>query len=118
MDTDELQKKLNDYGADVAGAMARFLDDAELYETCVRLFLTDENFDALTRSVEKRDSRAAFEAAHTLKGVAANLGLTPLLCAVNELVEPLRRGECEGLEERLAEVTDAIGSLRTLLAEE
>ena len=37
--------------------------------------------------------RAAFEAAHTLKGVAGNLGLKPLYDAVCHIVEPLRRGE-------------------------
>ncbi len=36
------------------------------------------------------DLTGAFEAAHTLKGVAGNLGLTPLYEAVCAIVEPLR----------------------------
>ena len=36
---------------------------------------------------------SAFEAAHTLKGVTGNMGLTPLYDAVCTIVEPLRTGE-------------------------
>ena len=36
------------------------------------------------------DLDGAFEAAHTLKGVAGNLGLTPLYRSVCAVVEPLR----------------------------
>ena len=36
---------------------------------------------------------SAFEAAHTLKGVTGNMGLTPLYDAVCTIVEPLRTRE-------------------------
>ena len=39
------------------------------------------------------DTAKAFEAAHTLKGVTGNMGLTPLYAALCTLVEPLRTGE-------------------------
>ena len=40
---------------------------------------------------------SAFEAAHTLKGVTGNMGLTPLYDAVCTIVEPLRTGRTGGL---------------------
>lgn len=43
--------------------------------------------------MKARDYTAAFEAAHTLKGVVGNMGLTPLYQAVCEIVEPLRKRE-------------------------
>ena len=46
-----------------------------------------------------RDLPAAFRAAHTLKGVAANLGFAKLAAAAGELTEILRKGSFEGADE-------------------
>ena len=40
----------------------------------------------------KKDADAAFRHAHTLKGLTANMGLTPLHDLVVRIVEPLRGG--------------------------
>ena len=50
------------------------------------------NLDSLKAEYAKHNpkSKAAFEAAHTLKGVSANLGLTDLYDSVFPLVEELR----------------------------
>ncbi|MDY6296345.1 MAG: Hpt domain-containing protein, partial [Schwartzia succinivorans] len=37
----------------------------------------------------------AFRHAHTLKGLTANMGLTPLYDLVVKIVEPLREGNCK-----------------------
>ena len=58
------------------------------------------------------DLDGAFQAAHTLKGVSGNLGLTPLYEVVCDIVEPLRHGEkrsdypamLEKIEEEFAKV--------------
>lgn len=44
----------------------------------------------LGAAIENQEWRAAFEAAHTLKGVTGNMGLDPLYDAVCNIVEPLR----------------------------
>ncbi len=44
----------------------------------------------LLESLEKKDYQEAFNAAHTLKGSAAALGLTPLYESVCKVVEDLR----------------------------
>jgi chemotaxis protein histidine kinase CheA len=44
-----------------------------------------------------KNVKAAFESAHTLKGLAANMGLDSMLDIVVELVEPLRNGMIDGL---------------------
>ncbi|MEA5020379.1 MAG: Hpt domain-containing protein [Gordonibacter sp.] len=85
-----LMKRLDEYGADVEGAMARFLNDEELYESCFVSFLEDEAFLQLNEALKCGDYERAFDAAHTLKGVAGNMGLTPMYCAVCAIVEPLR----------------------------
>lgn len=89
----ELIERLRREGADIAGAMSRMVDDEELYATCFAYFIDDPSFDALRQALEEKDYTAAFDAAHTLKGVAGNLGLTRMYELAGGLVEPLRHGQ-------------------------
>lgn len=86
-----LTERLAARGNDTAGALARFLGDEALYGDCFRMFLNDPCF------LQLEDAPTAFDAAHTLKGVAGNLGLTALYGALSALTEPLRRGQTEDL---------------------
>lgn len=97
MKTDDLLQKLADWGCDVKGAKARFLDDTELYVICLNSVLEDAAFANLKKALEDENVKEGFEAAHTLKGVLANLGLTPMLATVVQIVESLRAGVIEGL---------------------
>lgn len=92
----ELIQKLEAYGADVAGAMARLLDDETLYAHCLDMLLEDENFSALEAAVQQRACTKAFEHAHALKGEVGSLGLTPLYEAVCELTDATRAGDMDG----------------------
>ena len=53
---------------------------------------------------------AALNAAHTLKGVLANMGITPLYDIVVQIVEPLRKGDLSadlmGLYEQLMQAKE------------
>ena len=109
-----LMKRLDEYGADVEGAMARFLNDEELYESCFASFLKDEVFFRLSEALECGDYERAFEAAHTLKGVAGNMGLTPMYCAVCAIVEPLRKKEESNLMVLHAAIVEQHEALRRL----
>ena len=100
----ELEKKLIEYGADVAGAKERFMGDRELYLQCIEMFRADEGFGNLGKALAAKDYRAAFEQAHTLKGVAGNLGLTPLFTAICAIVEPLRAGDHSDLDAKYDEI--------------
>ncbi|MEG2021293.1 MAG: Hpt domain-containing protein, partial [Oscillospiraceae bacterium] len=66
---DTLLAELKEYGADVDGAMGRFLDDVDLYKSCFVGFLNDEAFQKLGNAILNSDYEKAFEYAHTLKGV-------------------------------------------------
>ena len=92
-----LVEQLAARGSDTEGALARFLGDEALYSDCFRMFLTDPCFAQLEHALARQDLSAAFTAAHTLKGVAGNLGLTALYTALSALVEALRREQAEGL---------------------
>jgi len=103
----ELTDRLSAYGADMTGALERFVGDEALYEQCFGMFLEDPGFTQLGEALEKKDYTGAFNAAHTLKGVAGNLGLTPLYDAVCAIVEPLRHQDYSRLSAQYQAVLDA-----------
>ena len=73
------------YGGDYGITMARFINNEEMYMKFLDKFFEDDS-----TALEGNDLKGAFEAAHTLKGVAGNMGLTPLFDKVCAIVEPLR----------------------------
>lgn len=83
-------EKLKEFGADVKGAMERCLNSEDFYLKLVRMELEDPNVARLRDSLAAGDTKAAFEAAHALKGAMGNLGLTPITAPASELTELLR----------------------------
>ncbi|MBS5062653.1 MAG: Hpt domain-containing protein [Hungatella hathewayi] len=81
------------YGGDYDVTMSRFMGKETLYMKILGMMFQDENLKKLGTAIEENDLDAAFEAAHTLKGVAGNLGLTPFYDSVCRIVEPIRNRE-------------------------
>ena len=111
----KLLEALENWGCDIKGAMERFLDDEELYVTCLETVIMDEAFEKLGVALEQKQIQEAFDYAHTLKGVFANLGLKPMYLSVERLVEPLRAGNVDNLESAYKELLEAIEYLKQLL---
>ena len=102
-------EKYKSMGVEISSAMERFLDDEELFLDCAEKMLDDENFEKLENALNNNDIQTAFDAAHTLKGVFANMSFTPLFNEVVEIVEPLRAGKTDGCMEhykKLCEIRD------------
>ena len=78
-------------GGDYDSAMT-LLRKEERVTRYLGMFLKDDSFALLQSSMEKDDMETAFRAAHTLKGVTANLSLTRLQQAAGALTEDLRNG--------------------------
>ena len=66
------------------------LPSQRLVEKFVQKFLDDQSYAELTAAMAAGDHDVAFRAAHTLKGVAANLSFTKLQASASELTELLR----------------------------
>lgn len=81
---------LREYGANVQEGLERCLNDEGFYLEMVRMALDEEGFKRLSDAIEAGDKKSAFEAAHALKGVLANVALTPLYEQVSEVTELLR----------------------------
>lgn len=100
----ELFVKLKNADCDIEGALARFLDDEELYIQFYSELLSDEAFTNLGLALEENRLYDAFEYAHTLKGIIGNMGLTPMFETVCDIVEPLRINTDEGVKEKYTEL--------------
>ena len=72
----------------------RFLSDSRITRFAL-LFLQDDSMDALRKAMEEDNCEMAVQAAHTLKGVCLNLGLTGLYDPVNSVTELLRSSDLE-----------------------
>ena len=81
---------LQETGANTQEGLARCMNNETFYLRMVGMGLADGGFDKLKSAIENNDLDAAFEAAHALKGVMANLSLTPISEPVGEMTELLR----------------------------
>ena len=95
MTVQELYAAIGDYEE----AKKRLMSDKLIAKFVVK-FPADPSYGQLMEAWEKEDSDGIFRAAHTLKGVSANLALTSLFEPVDQITEAYRPGH----EERRAEV--------------
>jgi len=81
---------LKSAGVNVDEGLARCLNDEGFYLSLVPGALTRDRYEELENAVRMEDLDSAFEIAHGLKGILANLALTPLLDPVDRITEFLR----------------------------
>jgi HPt (histidine-containing phosphotransfer) domain-containing protein len=90
---DALLADLQEHGADVEGALKRFVGSKDMYGKFLYMIKDDENYGQIAPAFDKGDGDAALTAVHTLKGVSGNLGLSRLYAACSETVLLLRAGK-------------------------
>ena len=84
---------LRAFGVDVEATIARFGGNEALLMRFLTGFSNDKTMQSLRDAVAAGDLEAMKVAAHSLKGLTGNLGLTPLFNASSELMNALRQGE-------------------------
>ncbi len=105
-------------GADYATMLERMLYNESLVYKFLQRFLTDKTFYNLESVVASGSVDDVFRAAHTLKGVTANLELAPLLESVSELVEHTRKGgNCELIPEMFERIKSDYNLIISLIKE-
>ncbi|MBQ5337556.1 MAG: Hpt domain-containing protein [Oscillospiraceae bacterium] len=82
---------LRAFGADVDAGLTRCLNKEDFYLMLVNKAREDQKLTELAQQLGDRNLDAAFETAHALKGMYANLSLTPLTEPVSEMTELLRK---------------------------
>ncbi len=86
-------------GVDMEVVMKRFMKNEASYIKFLLRFKEDESFQNMQNYYTQGNLEEAFKAAHTLKGLTANLGLDAVMGSLIPITEKLRAGSHEGLKE-------------------
>lgn len=112
-----LEEFYNTIGGDYHQTVSRLSNEA-LVKRFVKKYMEDSTFQELSSSLENEDWGSAFRAAHTLKGIASNLGFDGLFTVSSALTEELRGGKplatpalWEGVKDAHQHLTEAISQL-------
>jgi hypothetical protein len=114
--TDALIEALVKKGCDIPSAMARFLNDKGFYCQILRTVPEETAFADLGKALQEGDRKTGFEKAHELKGMLANMGLTPMYQEACAIVEPLRAGKLTGTLEHYETLMKQLDDLKDLLS--
>lgn len=114
-DEDIFWNLLKDRNVDVDKALERMKGNKDVYKDFLTEFFEDPDFTELKRSIDEENAKEAFEYAHGLKGMAANLGLDAVHEHLSVLVEILRLGELTGAREAYYNVMQACQEITELL---
>lgn len=87
---ENFRRQLEENGVEVENTINRFMGNEAMYLKFLGKFLEDKNCINIGKNLEEENYGEAYKCAHTLKGVAANLGLEPIQRTVSVLVEELR----------------------------
>ncbi len=95
---DQTRDALLSLGMNIDQTLARFVGNEALLFKFLRKFTQDGTYVQLEAAIRSGDKEEGFRAAHTLKGVAGNLGLDGLFNSVSPLVEALRSSDTSGVD--------------------
>ena len=105
------KESLAAFGANCDEGLSRCMNNETLYFKLVQMALGDGKLAALRKALEAGNLDESFELAHALKGVHANLALTPIYQPVSTLTELLRakqEGDYLGLYNEMKEERDRL----------
>ena len=108
-------------GGNLENVKTRLPSDSLIKRFIIK-FLDDSSYSELCRALEEGQREEAFRAAHTLKGVCANLGFDRLMTSVSALTELLRPKDIGIPEEAVSMMKDVkhdyemtVGAIRAYL---
>lgn len=110
-----LIEALHAWGCDAGCVQSRFMGDEEFYLSMLGLVKEDPSFSALEQAIDAGSVKTVFDAAHTLKGMLSNMGLTPLLTPTCAIVEKLRGGVAQDIRAEHSAFRKAYAEFMTLL---
>ena len=106
---------LRAWGAEVDDGLRRCMNNEAFYLRLVEKAARDDTCVRLKAAVEAGDLDGAFDLAHALKGVTANLALTPLQTPVTAMSDLLKAHAEADYAALLADVLAARDGLLALL---
>lgn len=86
MKLNDLKNKI-EIDIDIEGSLARFGNMESFYIKFLKKFVDDKSFETLSSGIENKNLKDIKDGAHTLKGVAGNLGLKKIYDISKKLME-------------------------------
>lgn len=113
---ENFKKQMEANGVDVDATLKRFMGKEAIFMKFIMKFADDQNCRQIRDGLENRDVQAAFDRAHSLKGVAGNLGIVPVYTLAAQIADLLREkqedevdfGQVMDLQSKLEEACDKI----------
>lgn len=110
------KQRAKNAGIDIDSGVERFSGNEMLYEKFLHRFADDKSYPELVAALSAGDCGAAFNAAHTLKGVSGNLSLIRLQKLVSKQVEYLRAGNLDAAKQMLEDISAAYKDVLNILS--
>ncbi|RGX54553.1 MULTISPECIES: Hpt domain-containing protein [Anaerotruncus] len=101
----EFKEVIGHINLDENAVLERFSGNRALMERFIRKFPEDKTYMELCAAVDANDAEEILRAAHTLKGVTANLGLQMLYADCSKMVEDLRADRDQAVQENFARIS-------------
>lgn len=87
-------------GIDIEEAMSRFMNNEGLMMKFLLRFPEDQSFAQMKKALEEKNADEAYQAAHSLKGLAGNLAMKKLFKVASQVVDDLRKGDLQAAEKK------------------
>lgn len=86
-------QELQENGIDIDGVMERFMDNEKMFRYFLRQLPEEKAYYFMLQALNEKNVEIAFDWAHRLKGIIANLALSRLYDELYDIVETLRDGD-------------------------
>lgn len=128
--TDRYKQRLISIGVNLDDTLDRFMGNESLYEKFLLKFLEDKSFQQLEESIVFLQSKSfqyldndiksqkihdSFMWAHTLKGIADNMGFDCLLKILSPMTEKLRNKNTEKIQEDMENLKEQYNVLSCMI---
>lgn len=112
----KLFEELEDVGCEVEDTLERLQNDEELYLEFLLDFPANQNIIKLKKALAADDYQTAQEEVHTLKGIAANLGLLPLMDLTMDMLMEFREGNNDTAASFMPEIEESFNEICGIIA--
>lgn len=100
----DLLEELKTLGVDTDGGLKRLMGNEKLYRKLLGSFVKMMNANTIQPDFEGPDYTDVTEKAHTIKGTAGNLSITPIFEAYTQIMNLLRSGQPEEAKAALKKI--------------
>lgn len=112
---EDVQVLMTEAGVDVKDGMGRFVGKLDLFVKIFRKYDDDNNMELLREAMEAGNVDAAFNAAHTLKGVCGNLSMKKMFDVASQMTEFLREKDMDSARQMMPKLEEEHQKIKTLL---